>query len=107
MHSFRKHHSTERGEIVAEIKNHIAPESERASTGQVRSSMPKQADVEVLSLSEHIRFLNRTYQELDVVLDPSTKCIWCYMRPKGPPSFTSSMIRELNVLHRSIQALAA
>jgi hypothetical protein len=41
------------------------------------------ADVEVLSLSELMRFLSRTYQELDVVLDPNTKRIWCYQRPKG------------------------
>jgi len=29
------------------------------------------------------------------------------MRPSGPPSFTPAMVRELIVLHRSIQALAA
>ena len=107
MNFIQKHHSTESGEILAEFKNLIAPESDRASTGEVRSSMPKRADAEVLSLSEQIRFLNRTYQELDVALDPNKKCIWCYMRPKGPPSFTPSMVRELNVLHRSIQGLAA
>ncbi|HUI21426.1 MAG TPA: crotonase/enoyl-CoA hydratase family protein [Methylocella sp.] len=54
-----------------------------------------------------MHFLSRTYQELDVALDPNTKCIWCYLRPKGPPSFTPSMVRELIVLHRSIQALVA
>jgi hypothetical protein len=37
--------------------------------------MPKGADVEVLSLSELMRFLSRTYQELNVVLDPNTKRI--------------------------------
>ena len=45
--------------------------------------MPKGADVEVSGLSELMRFLSRTYQELDVVLDPNTKRIWCYQRPKG------------------------
>src|SRR5271155_839418 len=102
-----KHHFTERGETLAESKNPIAPEGDRASTGKAHSSMPKGADVEVLGLSELMRFLSRTYQELDLVLDPNTKCIWCYQRPKGPPSFTPSMVRELIVLHRSIQALVA
>ena len=107
MNVFRKHHSAESGETLDESKNPVAPESDRASTGEVRSSMPKRANVEALSLSEQIRFLNRAYQELDVVRDPNTKSIWCYLRPKGPPSFTPSMVRELIVLHRSIQALAA
>ena len=102
-----KHHSTESGETLAESRNPIAPEGDRASTGEAHSSMPKGADVKVLGRSELMRFLSRTYQELDVVLDPNTKCIWCYQRPKGPPSFTPSMVRELIVLHRSIQALVA
>ena len=99
--------STKSGEILAESKKPIAPECDRASMGEAHSSMPKGADVEVLGLSELMRFLSRTYQELDVVLDPNTKCIWCYQRPKGPPSFTPSMVRELIVLHRSIQSLVA
>ena len=86
MSFIRKHHSTESGEILAELKNLLAPESDRASTGEVRSSMPKRADAEVLSLSEQIRFLNRTYQELDVALDPNKKCIWCYAAER-PPKF--------------------
>jgi len=57
--------------------------------------------------SEELRFVTRRYQELDVSLDPNTKTLWCYMRPKGPPSFTPSMVRELIVLHRSMKALAA
>jgi hypothetical protein len=75
-----KHRFTESGETLAE--------RDRASTGEAHSSMPKGADVEVMSHSELMRFLSRTYQELGVVLDPNAKCIWCYLRPKGPPSFT-------------------
>jgi len=60
-----------------------------------------------LSLSEHMRFASHTYQELEVTLDPNTKCIWCYLNPNGSTSLTPALIRELNVLHRSIQALAA
>ncbi|WP_083656079.1 crotonase/enoyl-CoA hydratase family protein [Mongoliimonas terrestris] len=56
---------------------------------------------------ELLGFLNRSWRELDVRLDPNTRALWCHMRPNGPPSFTPSMVRELIVLHRSIQALAA
>ena len=58
--------STESGETLAESRNPIAPEGDRASTGKAHSSMPKGADVEVLGRSELMRFLSRTYQELDV-----------------------------------------
>jgi DSF synthase len=84
----------------------MVPDADRALKDEVRSSIPKTPDVEVLSLSEQLRFLSRTYKELEVLLDPNTKCVWCYQRPKGPPSFTPGMIRELTVLHREIQALA-
>jgi DSF synthase len=104
---YPKPHSTEGGEILDDSKRHLAPETQLASTGEINSATLKRADTEVPSFSEQMRFLNRTYQELAVVLDPNTKSIWCYLRPNGPPSFTPAMIRELMVLHRSIQALAA
>jgi DSF synthase len=84
----------------------MVPDADRTSKDEVHPSIPKTADVEILSLSEQMRFLSRTYKELEVLLDPNTKCVWCYQRPKGPPSFTPGMIRELTVLHREIQALA-
>jgi DSF synthase len=99
------HDSTEGGETLAKSRKPIS--GDFGSMAQVLSSVPKGADVAALSLSEQMRFLSRTYQELDVLLDPNTKSIWCYLRPKGPPSFTPGILRELKVLHRSIQALAA
>jgi DSF synthase len=95
----RGHHSAERGNAVPGCENPIVPDGDQSST----DAAPRQS----LSLSEQMRFLSRTYNELDVALDPNTKCIWCYLRPNGPPSFTPGMIRELIVLHRSVQALAA
>lgn len=100
-------HSTENGETLAEVKEPIAREGYRASKPDVLSPPPKEPGAAALSRSEQMRFLSRSYQELDVILDPSTKSIWCYARPKGPPSLTPAMVRELIVLHRSIQALAA
>jgi DSF synthase len=83
----------------------MVPDADRTSKDEVRPSIPKTADVEILSLSEQMRFLSRTYKELEVLLDPNTKSIWCYFRPKGPPSITPGLIREMGVLHRAIPAL--
>ena len=59
------------------------------------------------SFGEQIQFLSRSYEELDVTLDPNARALWCHMRPNGPPSFTPSMVRELIVLHRAVQSLMA
>ncbi|BBE72488.1 crotonase/enoyl-CoA hydratase family protein [Oharaeibacter diazotrophicus] len=59
------------------------------------------------AVDELTRFLSRSYQELDVRLDPNTRALWCHMRPAGPPSFTPGMVRELIQLHRAIQGLMA
>jgi DSF synthase len=103
----RNDHPTENGETLVESKKPIVPEGKHTSKSEVPSPMPGRADLASLSLSEQVRFLSRTYQELDVALDPNTKTIWCYARPKGPPSLTPTMVRDLNILHRSIQALVA
>ena len=46
----------------------------------------------------------RLYEELDLSRDPDGQTLWCYMRPKGRPSFTPSLLRELIALRRSLQA---
>ena len=58
-------------------------------------------------LPESLRFLSNAYNELNVTIDPNLQALRCNMRPKGPPSFTPSMLRELVVLHRNIQGLFA
>jgi DSF synthase len=103
----RNHHPTESGETLVECKKTIVPEGKHTSKSEVPLPMPGRVDLAASSLSEQMRFLSRTYQELNVALDPNTKSIWCYLRPKGPPSFTPGILRELNVLHRSIEALVA
>jgi DSF synthase len=86
--------------------NPLVPDSDRDLAGDSESPAPQTANAQGSSLPEQMRFLSQSYKELEVLLDPNTKCIWCYQRPKGPPSFTPVMIRELTVLHREIQALA-
>jgi DSF synthase len=96
MVSLYKNDST--GNMVVGAGSHpIVPDSDHNLAG----------DTEILSLWEQIRFLSRTYKELDVLLDPNTKCIWCYQRPKGATSFTPNMVGELIGLRRAIQALTA
>jgi DSF synthase len=99
--------SDENGNSVSGYKNPTLRDEGPASTGDVPPLAPNAASSQIFTLPEPIRFLNRSYNELQVLLDPNTKCIWCYQRPKGPPSFTPGMICELTVLHREIQALVA
>ena len=45
-------------------------------------------------LPSELRFLAPNYNELDVALSPTDRSLWCYMRPKGPPSFTKGMLER-------------
>ena len=45
------------------------------------------------------------YEELDLSLDPVQRALWCFMRPKGPPSFTFGMLREIRAVHALINRL--
>jgi DSF synthase len=101
-----QHDSTTISGSASGAREQSARQHEDATSGPSLSSAGA-GTTPVSSLSEQMRFLNHTYEELEVILDPNTKCIWCYLRPKGPPSFTPGMVRELLVLHRSIEALMA
>lgn len=61
---------------------------------------------ETPSFFKQMCVLGRSYEELEVRIDPTAHCVWCYLRPKGQPSFTPHLVRELTMLHRAIQALA-
>jgi DSF synthase len=47
------------------------------------------------------------YRELDLRIEHSDEAIWCYMRPAGPPSFTSTLLRELISVRRMLQRMFA
>lgn len=49
--------------------------------------------------------MNRPYRELSVRVDPDVGALWCRLCPNGPPSFTPSMLGELNLLHHDIRSL--
>lgn len=81
------------------------PSDRRKDAGRQPAMPPRSA---VTASSGELRhFLSRTWRELDVRLDPNARALWCHMRPNGPPSFTPTMVRELIVLHRAIEGLAA
>ena len=40
-------------------------------------------------------------------MDAAHAALWCFMRPKGPPSFTPSLLRELIALRHTIHDQAA
>ena len=46
------------------------------------------------------------WQELELSLDPDARALWCYMNPRGAPSFTPSMVRELKRLHVALHKSA-
>jgi DSF synthase len=58
------------------------------------------------TVAEHAppRDLGR-YNELNVSLDSGQRALWCFMRPKGPPSFTFGMLREIRAVQAMIDRL--
>ncbi len=53
------------------------------------------------------RFTSAGYRELDLMIDHQDEAIWCYMRPAGPPSFTSTLLGELISVRRMLQRMFA
>lgn len=41
-------------------------------------------------------------RELDIQIDGTNAALWCFMRPKGPPSFTPSLLHDLIALRHTI-----
>jgi len=63
----------------------------------VRESIPTQPQLEAPEPLPQ-------FEELELSDDPDSRTLWCYMRPKGRPSFTPSLLRELITLRRGLQA---
>ena len=42
--------------------------------------------------------MERGYNDLDVVVAPMDKTIWCYLKPQARPSFTEGMLQDLHRL---------
>jgi DSF synthase len=48
-----------------------------------------------------------SYRALDLTFDAHDEAIWCFMRPKGPPSFTPLLLGELISARRNLQRIFA
>lgn len=55
----------------------------------------------------HLQVAAEHYTEIEVELDPDTKTFWCFQRPRGGPSYTPSLLRDLSKMQRSIKSLYA
>jgi hypothetical protein len=55
----------------------------------------------------HLQVAAEHYTELEVELDPDTKTFWCFQQPRGAPSYTPSLLRDLSKMQRSIKSLYA
>jgi DSF synthase len=76
---------------------------------EVEPAVPDDLDpnADARPLPASLALLNRPYQELSIQVDPDARALWCRLCPDGPPSFTPSMLRELNMLHHDIRSLFA
>jgi DSF synthase len=60
-----------------------------------------------LQVSLHVQVANEHYAELDVEFDPHDRAYWCYLRPKGSPSYTPGLLQDLVRMWDSIKRLYA
>lgn len=58
-----------------------------------------------LPVSLHVQVANEAFGELDVEFDPQDRAYWCFLRPRGSPSYTSGMLQDLVCMWDSIKRL--
>jgi DSF synthase len=44
------------------------------------------------------------YEDLEIELDPRSRALWCYMKPRRSPNFTLYLLRDLFRLFKSIES---
>ena len=80
---------------------------DRGSPTPSLAPVTKLSDALNLPVVEQLPFLARTCRELDLLADPYSDALWCYLRPMGRPSFTPTILRELIEVRQAIQRLFA
>jgi DSF synthase len=60
-----------------------------------------------LQVSLHVQVANEHYAELDVEFDPHDRAYWCFLRPKGSPSYTPGLLQDLIRMWDSVKRLQA
>lgn len=83
-------------DFVARLHEHRTSERKLASPGNVKIHTVQHFE------SNQVPADLVAYQELDVSLDPKTKALWCYMRPRRAPSITPTILYDFLDLHSHI-----
>lgn len=60
-----------------------------------------------LPVSLHVQVANEAFGELDVEFDPQDRAYWCFLRPRGSPSYTPGLLQDLVRMWDSIKRLYA
>lgn len=94
------------GRILEPPENRAPTQLDFWSTGGVSQSSAAGGGQHFATGFER-RFAAACYQELDLSLDPTNEAVWCFMRPKGPPSFTATLLAELISVRRTVQRMFA
>jgi len=58
-------------------------------------------------VSLHVQVANEAFGELDVEFDPQDRAYWCFLRPRGSPSYTPGLLQDLIGMWDSIKRLYA
>ncbi len=92
--------------VFPAIETSFVKHSKGSSTGAA-SGFPQTAPAGGIGRVEAAleQLAGRHYRELNVRIDRDARAIWCRLSPDGPPSFTPSMLQEMNLLHADIRAL--
>ncbi len=61
--------------------------------------------VDGLSVSLHVQVANEAFGEIDVEFDPQDRAYWCFLRPRGSPSYTPGLLQDLVRMWDSIKRL--
>ncbi len=57
------------------------------------------------NLPIELTFASVAYDEMDVVFDPNERAAWCQFNPKGAPSFTRPLLRDMLRFKHSVTSL--
>jgi DSF synthase len=92
---------------LAEAPSRQAPSQLELWSAANTCAAPASAVDQHFAIGLEQRLAAESYRELDLSLDHQDGTIWCFMRPNGPPSFTSGLLAELISVRRTIQRMFA
>ncbi|MCR0985324.1 crotonase/enoyl-CoA hydratase family protein [Roseomonas populi] len=85
----------------------IAPSAAPSLATSVAAEMGRRSDVNFSVASAHLEVAAQRYETLEVSLDPRESTYWAYMSPRGRPSFSMELLRDILAMQASLQHLFA